>query len=98
MALYALHVVAASASSSDPTSASDRNPRALAVSSPDGAPLFLQVLLTVTFLVSGELFSIRGWLCRLQLVTVVVVLLLLLLLSKVESASLNTGEVTSGHW
>lgn len=62
------------------------------------APLFLQVLLTVTFFMSGKLSSWESWLCLwlLQLVTVVV--LLLLLLSNPDSVSLKSAEVVSGDW
>lgn len=88
----------ASPSSSDPPSAIDLvAPFPRGLSSTDVAPLFLQVLLTVTFFMSGKLSSWECWLCLwlLQLVTVVV---LLLLLSKPDSVSLKSVDVVSGDW
>lgn len=98
VARYALHVEV-SASSSDPPSVKALvPPLPRPISSADGVPLFLQVLLTVTFLMSGKPSSVECWLCLglLQLVTVAV--LLLLLLSKPDSVSLKSAEVASSDW
>ncbi len=86
VALYALQVVADSPSSSEPSCISAR-----ADSSIEAVPRLLQVLLTVTFLISGKLSSCEWWLCwLLQLVMVV----LLLLLSKPDSMSLFKCEAS----
>lgn len=96
VARYALHVVAASASSSEPPSVDALLPgRPPPASSTDAAPRFLQVLLTVTFFMSDKASSCGCSVCRPLLLQLVTVVVLLLQLSKPDSVSLKSAKALS---